>query len=337
MAQFIFFAAVLVLLAVLLAVAMLWQKSRGLALAIAIGVPLAAAAVYYLKGQPEALDPQQVATPATMEEAVAQLEQRLAGQPDNFEGTALLARSYMALGRFPEAESAYARALALKPDETDLSVEYAEAMLRAAPDKRFPEGAVAILEKAVEANPQNQRALFFLGLQRLQSDRPADASEIWEKLLPLLDPAAARELYGQINQARSQAGLAPLPELTAPASATANAAKLSLQVKLDPALAASLPPGAVLFVFARSPDGKGPPFAAKRVEGAEFPLQLDLSDDDSPMPAAKLSTQSRVQVMARLSLKGDARPASGDIESLPVEVSMDQAQAVELMLDQRLP
>ncbi len=330
MGQFVFIAGLFVVLAVLLAVSMLWKTARGLAIAIAVALPLAAAGLYWLEGQPEALDPQAVKAPETMEQAVAQLEQRVAAQPENFEGTALLARSYMAMGRFAQAKATYARALALKPGETDLSVEYAEALLRAAPDRRFPPEAVAILEKAVAANPQNQRALFFLGLQRMQAENYAEASAVWEKLLPMLDPAAAQELLSQINNARDKAGM---PALAAPEAGPG----LALDVQIDPALAKSAPPGAVLYVFARALDGQGPPFAAKRIEGAGFPLQLQLSDADSPMPAAKLSSQQRVRVMARLSASGDARPGPGDIESKPVEVEVTAGKPATLLLDQKLP
>jgi cytochrome c-type biogenesis protein CcmH len=330
---------VLVVLAVVLAISALWRQSRGLALAIAIGLPLVAASLYYLEGQPEGLDPKVAAAPETMEAAVAQLEQRLAAQPENYEGTVLLARSYMAMARFADAKTAYARALALKPGETDLTVELAEAMLRAAPDRRFPPEAVALLEKAVAANPQNQRALFFLGLERMQVEKFAEASATWEKLLPMLDPAAGQELLKQINQARAEAGMPLLPTsaVAASQSSATDQGGLALAVQMDPELAKSVPPGAVLFVFARATDGQGPPFAAKRIEGAQFPLPLRLSDADSLMPTAKLSSQTRVLLMARLSASGDAKPGPGDIESRPVEVEVAATKSTVLLLDHRLP
>ena len=337
MANFVLIAALLTVFAALFAVWPLWRQSRPLALMIALGLPLVAGGLYWLEGQPEALDPQLVAAPTTMQEAVVQLEKRLATEPDSFEGQALLARSYMALGRFADAQNAYAHALALKPGETDLSVEYAEAMLRASPDRRFPPAAVAMLERAVATHPQNQRGLFFLGLQRMQAEKFAEASALWEKLLPMLDPPAARELLAQINHARDQAGLPALAAAEPVAGPSAAEAGLALELRLDPVIAKSVPANAVLFVFARALDGRGPPFAAKRIEGAQFPLSLRLSDADSPMPAAKLSSQTRVQVMARLSLSGDARPGSGDIESKPAEVETAAGQTTVLLLDQRLP
>lgn len=339
MSVFLALAAGLVVLLIGMVAWPLWRGgSRALALAVALVLPLAAAAIYHLKGQPEALDPQLATAPASVEDAVAQLEKRLAADPGNFEGTALLARSYMALERFDEASATYARALALKPGDTDLSVEYAEAMLRAAPDRRFPPKAVALLEKAVAANPNNQRALFFLGLQRRQAERPAEAAQLWERLLPMLEPAAAGELRKQVDEARTAAGLPALPPMVAaaPATGAASDAGLDVEVTLDPALAKSMPPGAVLFVFARSTEGRGPPFAAKRVEPGSWPLRLRLSDADSPMPAALLSTQSRVQVMARLSAAG-AQGASGDLESTPVEADPHAGTGVTLVLDQRRP
>ncbi len=85
MSQFAIFAALLGVVAVALVISPLWKSSRPLALALAIGLPLAAAALYHLKGEPAAIDSHAVATAATpaptpaamsmsMEEAVAKLE-----------------------------------------------------------------------------------------------------------------------------------------------------------------------------------------------------------------------------------------------------------------------
>lgn len=332
MSQFIFFAALLGLIAVAFAVSALWQASRRLALALALGLPLAAAGLYFLKGEPAALDPQNVTAPTTIEQAVTQLENRIAAEPDNFEGLVLLARSYMALEKFTLARDTYARALTLKPDDSDLSVEYAESLLRTAADHRFPPAAVALLENAVAKNPGNQRALFFLGMQQMQDGRPGDASATWERLLPLLEPEAAGALRQQITVARTAAGLAPLPEPAATA-----AARLNIQVEIDPTLAKQVRPGQVLYVFARGLDGRGPPLAAKRIQVDKLPLQLQLTDADSPMPAARLSSQKRVLLMARLSASGDAKPASGDIEADQVQVSTDGKETVTLVLNRALP
>lgn len=354
MNQFALFAALLGLVAVALVISPLWKGSRPLALALAIGLPLAAAALYHLTGEPAAIDakvakatnavaaPEAAAMSMSMEEAVAKLEQRVAAEPDNLEGVALLARSYMAMEKYQLARDAYAKAVKLSPDDTDLSVEYAESMVRTSPDHSFPPEAIAMLENAVAKDPANQRALFFLGTQRMHDNQPAEAVAIWEKLLPQLEPTVAAELRPQIDAARLAAGMPPLPpqELAAaPAHPAMSSPEgtLNIEVQIDPALANTVKPGDVVYVFARSLDGSGPPFAAKRIELGSLPLQLQLSDSDSPMPAAKLSLQKNVLLVARLSRTGDVKAASGDIEAAPLQVAINGKEQITLILNRPVP
>jgi cytochrome c-type biogenesis protein CcmH len=332
MSQFIFFALLLGSIAVAFAISALWQNSRRLALALALGLPLAAAGLYYLKGNISALNPQNVAAPKTIDDLIVQLKEKLAADPDNAEGWVLLGRSYMAQEKFDLARDAYAKATALRPDDSDMSVEYAEALMRASADHRFPSIAVAMLESAVAKNPQNQRALFFLGVNQMQSNQPAQAAETWEKLLPLLTPDTAAALRKQIDAARSAAKLPPLPEVAAD-----NGPTLAITVKIEPTLANLASPGDTLYVFARSPDGKGPPLAVKRVVLDKLPVDVTLSDADSPMPAGKLSSEKTVQVMARLSKSGNAQASSGDVEADPATVTLSDAKPITLMLDRAVP
>jgi cytochrome c-type biogenesis protein CcmH len=213
MSGFLLPAALLVLLAVAFAVSALWQASRGLAIAIAIALPLAAVGLYAWRGTPAAIDvaPAPVATapapstPGDIEAMVADLEAKLAAEPDQAEGWSLLGRVRMEQGRFGDARDAFAKAHALLPDENTIAVAYAEAMLRASPDRRFPPEAVALLERAARADPPDERGVFFLGMHRMLSDQPAAAAELWESLLPRIDEAAAAALRPQIAAARAAA------------------------------------------------------------------------------------------------------------------------------------
>jgi cytochrome c-type biogenesis protein CcmH len=238
----------------------------------------------------------------------------------------------MAEEKFELARDAYAKATALRPDDSDLSVEYAEALLRSSADHRFPPNAVAMLEAAAEKNPQNQRALFFLGINQMQSNQPAQAAATWEKILPQLAPDTAAALRKQIDQARAAAKLPPLPEVAADLGPA-----LAITVNIEPTLANLVAPGDILYLFARGPDGQGPPLAAKRIVVDRLPLQATLSDADSPMPTAKLSSQATVLVMARLSKSGNAQASSGDVESDAATVTLAGAKPITLMLDRTVP
>lgn len=321
-------SAALVALVLLPVLRPLWSRARGTALALALLLAGGTAGLYAVTGAPEALDPAQREAPRTLDQAIAQLERRLADEPASVEGWVLLGRARGSQGQWPAAAEAFGKAQALLPDEPDLMVETADALMRAAPDARFPPEAVALLEKAVALRPGHQRAMFYLGAQRLQAGRPAEAAALWEQLLPTLDGAAAEALRPQLAMAREQAGLPPLAE---PAPA-APGPSIALRIELDPAVAGRVAGGDTLFVFARTTDGAGLPVAVKRLPAAGFPLELSLSDADGLMPAQKLSQQARVRLMARISKSGDAAAAPGDLEAQPVELAVADGAAATLVL-----
>lgn len=311
----------------------LWRGARRSALVLALALPVGAAGIYALLGTPDALDPKNVEAPKTLEDAIAQLERRLADEPGSVEGWVLLGRSRMAQQKWPEARDAFAKAHALLPDEPDLMVEYADAMMRAAPDGRFPVEATAMLEKVIAGQPTHQRGLFYLGAQRLQAGQPAQAAELWERLLPLLDARTAEALRPQLAMAREQAGLPPLVETPAVAAGPS----LEVTVELAPKLAANLAEGDTLFVFARTPDGAGLPVAVKRLAAKDFPITIGLSDADGLMPAQKLSMQTQVRLMARISKSGDAAAAAGDLEAEAQVIDVRDGAKITLSIDRVHP
>ena len=333
MTGFVIGALLLCALALAFVLPSLWRGARRSALALVLAIPLGAAGLYAALGTPDALDPRNVEAPQTLEDAIAQLERKLEQEPASVEGWVLLGRSRMAQQKWVQARDAFAKAYALLPDEPDLIVEYADAMMRAAPDGRFPPEAVVMLEKVVAGQPNHARGLFYLGAQRLQAGNPTEAAELWGRLLPTLDARTADALRPQLAMAREQAGLPPLEE-TPVAAAGPN---LEVTVELAPALAANLAEGDTLFVFARTPDGAGLPVAVKRLAAKDFPITVGLSDADGLMPAQKLSMQSQVRLMARISRSGDAAAATGDLEAEAQVIDVRDGAKITLTIDRVHP
>ncbi len=328
------------LLVALLAIVLppLWHGARRSAVVLALALAVGSAGLYVLVGTPDALQPAYRDAPKTLDEAIVQLERRLAAEPGSVEGWVLLGRSRVAQGRYDLAAEAFAKAQALLPDDPDLMVETADVQMRAAPQGRFPDSATALLERALQINPNHQRALFWLGAQRLQSGQPAQAVELWERLLPMVEPATAEALRPQLAMAREQAGLAPRDDGDAPAGGTnTTGPTLTITVELAPAVADRLAPGDTLFVFARTPDGAGLPVAVKRLPAGGFPLSVTLSDADGLMPAQKLSQQASVRLMARVSKSGDAAGAAGDLEATPQVIDVRDGATMRLVIDQVRP
>jgi cytochrome c-type biogenesis protein CcmH len=328
-------AAVLTLAVLAVLLRPLWRDARRLAAGIGAVVAIGAVALYEIVGTPAALDPQARAAPATLDDAIAQLRAQLERDPTQVDGWRLLGQALATQQRLPQARDAYAEAAALAPNDPDVLVEAAQSRAMATSDRRFDNAAVALLQRALQAQPQHQRARWFLGIAQRQAGDDAAAVKTWEALLPQVDAKTAASLRPQIDAARAAAGLPPLPS----APAASNTAGLRVKVALDPELASRirLRGDASVFVIARMPGGPPMPIAVEKHSVQELPFEATLDDGDSPMPTQKLSSQREVELVARLSSSGEAMPQAGDLESQPVRVKLPAEKPVELSIGTARP
>lgn len=338
MVAFVALGAVLAAAALAWTLHPLWRARPATGLAMIATLGLACALLYRLVGTPAALEPGATELPTTLEGAIARLESELQREPNQVEGLRLLARAYVQQGDVPKARDRLAQAARVAPDDPDVQVEAAELRARADPARRFDAQAIALLERALALQPMHQRGRWFLGIAQRQQGRAADAAATWEPLLAIVPAATAAALRPQIDAARKDAGLAPLPAAAADGTASArdatSANALTVQVSIDPALAARMPDASV-FVIARVPGGPPMPVAVERHRLASLPASITLDDADGPMPTQKLSALREVEVFARLSRSGDAMRADGDIESTPVRVALPARAPVVLRLPAR--
>lgn len=209
------------------------------------------------------------------------------------------------------------------PENPDELVQAAFERMKADPRRRADAQAVALLERALELDPRNQRGRWFFGVVLRQNGQAAQAAALWETLLPELDATTAASLREQIDAARRDAGLPPLP--------AADTKGLAIKLDIAPDLRKRFGGDATVFVLARIPNGPPMPVAVQKHALSELPLTVTLGDADSPMPTQKLSSLHRIEVVARVSASGDALHA--DAQSAPVQLDIPRAAPVELRID----
>ncbi len=286
------------------------------------GVPVATAAAPGADGAPphaESPTPEQIAA------MVDKLAQRLKDKPDDAEGWTMLARAYMVLGRAADALPAYAKAVALRPNDAGLLADYADSL--AVQNGRQLDGeALKLIDRALKAEPDNPKALALAGTAAFDRKDYAQAVQYWEKLLQgVTDDSAYRsQVKAGIDEARQLGNLPPsaiaqaatvstAAPATAQAPAAADGASVSGSVTIAAALAGKASPTDTVFVFARAAEGPRMPLAVLRKQVKDLPFDFRLDDSMAMSPAAKLSGAARVIVGARVSKSGDAIPQDGDL------------------------
>ncbi|MCB1327977.1 MAG: c-type cytochrome biogenesis protein CcmI, partial [Maritimibacter sp.] len=167
---------------------------------------------------------------------VEQLRTAVATRPDEVEGQELLARHEGALGNFRAAHAAMARAIALKGDAATAEdyTAYAELLALAANGRVSPEAEAAI-RQALELNPDDGIALYYLGLMYGQNDRPDRGFPIWRDLLERSTPDApwVGPIRAQIGQLAAMAGVDYTPPAMAAAGPFAGPSQEDMEAAAD--------------------------------------------------------------------------------------------------------
>jgi cytochrome c-type biogenesis protein CcmH len=151
--------------------------------------------------QSGAMSPQQIAA------NIDKLAERLKQNPNDVQGWTMLGRSYMMQERFADAAGAYEHLTSLNPKDADAWTNYAEALALANGQNLAGKPTEAI-NRALQIDPNNQKALDLAGSAAYQTGDYQKAMEQWQKLLKLL-PAGSEELKtitAQISKAKEMAG-----------------------------------------------------------------------------------------------------------------------------------
>ncbi|MBC8241617.1 MAG: tetratricopeptide repeat protein [Alphaproteobacteria bacterium] len=124
---------------------------------------------------------------------VQRLADRLKDEPDDYDGWMRLAKAYGVLKRLNEAADAYGRAAALRPDDPIPLNAQAQALIEGAPSKQqLPQGTLAVLQALEKLQPDNPRALWFLGMADATEGRNSAAIARWQRLYDKL-PGTSKE------------------------------------------------------------------------------------------------------------------------------------------------
>ena len=334
-------------------------SSRRVALALIVMIPITGFLLYWMLGNPLAFvhpGVQVTETGENLEYAhqsstgldvlTDRLKQRMEQNPTDGAGWALLARSYVELGRHGDAVTAFDKALALIPDDAQLLVDYADALAMAR-GRKLEGKPEELITRALKLDPRNVKGHMLAGTIAYDRKEFRVALTHWEQAQKGVSPETGselvQELAANINEVRGLLGLASVPTSSAgPAKSGRLSASSSTglaitgTITLASRLARKGSPTDTLFVFARAVNGPPMPVAIVRATKQDLPFTFRLDDSTSPMPSRRLSEAGSVVIVARLSASGEAMPKSGDLQGVSQPVKPG-AQGLNVAIDSELP
>lgn len=119
------------------------------------------------------------------------LAARLQDTPDDADGWAMLAQSYLVLDRPQDALQALERASTLRPEATELLIAQSR-LLRSLSGQRDDAGVLVLLERVVALDPDHIEANWFLGLAAVDRGETAPGKAYLDRALRAL-PAGSSD------------------------------------------------------------------------------------------------------------------------------------------------
>ena len=318
-------------------------RSTRTAWVLGLLMPLTALGIYGFIGNIQALDLANLQAKAETEPTPEQLEAMVSafaarleavppGETPDPKAWEMLARSYAAMQKFPEASKAYRRAVQLNPGNAQIMADHADvlAMLQGQSLAGEP---TALFERALVLDPNNIKALALAGSAAFEKKDFAKAAQFWCRAQGLAPPGSdfAKGLASSVEEARAAAGQtgvsavadksAPTPAATPTTTAAAGTASIQGIINISADLKGKVAPDDTVFIFARAAQGPRMPLAILKRKASELPITFTLDDSTAMADELKLSKFDLVVVGARVSRSGNAMPQSGDLigQSTPMK------------------
>ncbi len=315
------------------------QFKQQTSIGLIVFIPVFVLLLYSYLGRPDLIggipedvaQQQQPVTPEQVEKMVAGLEQRLQENPEDLEGWEMLFRSYMVLQRYDKALQVAEKLYELVGETPETLLRYVDA-LAMANGERLTGKPTEYINRILEIEPDNASALWLAGMSANERGEPMQALEYWEKLLPRIEDGSEpkQQLMQMIAATRTELGLSTGD------SVDPDSVAIKVNVYLAPDLSETINDNAMLFVYARSEDGNSMPIAVVREPVADFPVQVTLNNTNIMIPTRKLADFASVQLIARVSNSGQAKPENGDLIGAVSNISPLTVSPIDLVIREKI-
>ena len=328
---------------------------RGLLFALAFAVPFTAVGLYFYWGAHNDLSlyremaaSQSGETDMVTEARITQqLRERAVSHPQDLNSRYVLAQRLLVSNDIAGAVAQYRYIVTHEPQAANIRAELAQALFFANGSQMSAE-VVQEVEQVLSTQPNNTTALGLAGIAAFEQKNYAGARTFWQRALGQMSPgsAAAQALSAGVQRAEAallEAGeeivsgpLDGAESSLASAEAPAPVGENSIAVTVSLADSVKYTPDTPVFIYARTAESPMP-LAIVRLTAADLPARVVLDEAQAMMPGRSLKTVDQVQLVARLAIGGNARPAPGDWQGEVKTLARAQwSKPVTILIDQQI-
>lgn len=237
----------------------------------------------------------------------------------------LLGKIYLNMDQLQLAEKTYLDLYRLDPNNDNTYYTLLNIQL-AMNDYKLNGRLEGLFDQFVMSNPTNESLILYYATVLFENQKVEKALHYFSMLADLYPEDSenhkliSQMIAGLIGQASGQA--AETKPMTEESQVEIGKNAVNVLVNLTEIDRSTIPQEAILFLFVRNQE-VGPPLAAKRIPIAaisEFPVELQVTEQDLLMPGTTLAGQERLSISAKISLNGDPITSQGDIEADTVVV-----------------
>ena len=270
------------------------------------------------------------------------LRTKLVDTPEDATGWMLLGRVSGAMNRVDSAIQAFEMSLKFDPNNVGTLSSYAQALLMTGQEQQVLQAKQALLQ-ILDLEPNNTNAMGVLAIAASELGDKLLALENWQRLvafIPDTDPNFAAvnqrilQLQSELDQDNQQVAQNQ-PNLTAD---NLSSTRVSVTINISDELQAKLPENGFLFVFAQESSGQMKmPAAVVKMPLGEFPVMVELSNNNAMTPNYTLSQLQQAKFVARVSVDGNGTQSAGDFQGdLIATLIANEMTQVAITIDKEL-
>jgi tetratricopeptide (TPR) repeat protein len=262
------------------------------------------------------------------------LRTKLVDTPEDATGWMLLGRVSGALNRVDSAIQAFEKSLQFEPNSVVTLSSYAQALLITGKKEQVLQ-AKQVLYHILNLEPDNTNAMGVLAIVASELGDKSLALENWQRLvtfIPQTDPnfLTVNQRILQLKAELSQASQVLVQDPSALSANETGSKRVSVTVNISDNLQAKLPKNGFLFVFAQESTGQvRMPAAVVKMPLGEFPIIVELSNDNAMMPNYNLTQLKQAKLVARISLDENVAQSVGEFQGEGIAILSENQMTQE--------